>query len=206
MKPNEFLNPRQLPARANPDSEEAQMLGPLSLRRVKNIHWRHYSEQIRRIYPPLAVNTSIPAEKIKEMGVHIPFTGLEEFDPIKMLNKLASVQSGQGRGTSSPMKVGRRPARWLRRRYQEVLGMTPSVTVDLNLATETLQKGNKETSKDKPQSKSGLREKEATNGLGHIKTKVSIRESSKLALRSPNKCREVTLDELEWIKRGNNRR
>ena len=42
-----------LPARADPASEEARLLGPFSLRRKANIHRRFFREELGRTMPPL---------------------------------------------------------------------------------------------------------------------------------------------------------
>jgi hypothetical protein len=55
LRPAQLESPPALPPRADPNSEEARLLGPLSLRRRANIHWRFHSYEVSRIYPPLEI-------------------------------------------------------------------------------------------------------------------------------------------------------
>ena len=143
-----LLTPRSLPERAiNPSSEEARLLGPFSLRRLVNIHQRQFNEQTSRVLPPLEVRVLPGREVVEERGLHVPKTGLETFDPIQGLMKLATSSSSPGplrrkkndetsTGTIEAEKenallgkVGNRSRRWLRRRYRELLADIPSLTV-----------------------------------------------------------------------------
>ncbi|PCH33922.1 hypothetical protein WOLCODRAFT_112802 [Wolfiporia cocos MD-104 SS10] len=56
LTPQALETPPTMPARADPYSEDARLLGPLSKRRQVNIRWRFFSNQKKRIYPPLQVN------------------------------------------------------------------------------------------------------------------------------------------------------
>lgn len=49
-----------LPARADPASEEARLLGPFSLRRKANIHRRFFREELGRTMPPLELHGADP--------------------------------------------------------------------------------------------------------------------------------------------------
>ena len=94
MSAAELFTPRTLPERAlNPASEEARLLGPFSLRRLANIHQRQFKEQIRRVLPPLEVQKIASEESqntSQDGGVYVPQTGLEQYNPVGALVKLAS--------------------------------------------------------------------------------------------------------------------
>ncbi|KAG6854231.1 hypothetical protein C0991_009249 [Blastosporella zonata] len=47
--------PPILPLRADPSSEDARLLGPLSKRREVNIRWRYFTREWRKVLPPLQV-------------------------------------------------------------------------------------------------------------------------------------------------------
>jgi hypothetical protein len=139
---------------------------------------------------------------MKEMGIHVPSTGLEEFDLIEMLNELASVpKPGQRQRSILPMKVNRQPARWLRRRYQELLAMIPTISVDArplsDASTKPAKSARKANSPSNPPSNMKLQE----NDPGDIRTRVSVGRP-KLALQSPERFRQITPDEREWIRRA----
>ncbi|KAF8203196.1 hypothetical protein BJ912DRAFT_1102725 [Pholiota molesta] len=53
--PAELANPRLLPARADPESPDAQLFGPLSKRREANLRKRAYDLALKRVMPPLEV-------------------------------------------------------------------------------------------------------------------------------------------------------
>lgn len=53
---NKLLDrPPKIPDRADPESEEAQLLGPFSKRREVNIRWRYFTTEIKKVLPPLEV-------------------------------------------------------------------------------------------------------------------------------------------------------
>ncbi|KAG9004669.1 hypothetical protein FRB93_010159 [Tulasnella sp. JGI-2019a] len=54
-----LIKPSNLPARADPSSDEARLLGKFSLRREVNIRWRFFTEEVKRqVQPPLVVRTT----------------------------------------------------------------------------------------------------------------------------------------------------
>ncbi|KAH8099380.1 hypothetical protein BXZ70DRAFT_943434 [Cristinia sonorae] len=55
LSPNHVNTPPNLPARANPDSEDARLYGPFSKRREVNIRWRHFASNHKKILPPLEI-------------------------------------------------------------------------------------------------------------------------------------------------------
>ncbi|KAF8898926.1 hypothetical protein BD779DRAFT_48542 [Infundibulicybe gibba] len=55
LSPQALNSPPLMPARANPSSEEARLLGRLSKRREVNIRWRYFTVEWKKIRPPLEV-------------------------------------------------------------------------------------------------------------------------------------------------------
>ncbi|GAA99030.1 uncharacterized protein L969DRAFT_100867 [Mixia osmundae IAM 14324] len=53
-----FAMPPTMPATVDPNSPEAQIVGPLSLRRQANIHWRFWANKVGRLNPPLPMGAS----------------------------------------------------------------------------------------------------------------------------------------------------
>jgi len=64
--------PPKLPSRADPDSEDARLLGPLSKRRHVNILWRAYTHEVKYTIPPLDVKLSQQGHSNGENKLDIP--------------------------------------------------------------------------------------------------------------------------------------
>ncbi|KAJ4484904.1 hypothetical protein C8J55DRAFT_472377 [Lentinula edodes] len=134
--------PPTLSSRANPTSEEARLLGPLSKRLEFNTRWRYFTREWKKVYPPLEIavkgndgllSTSVSdvlraegkivgsqdqgfLDGIKEM-VGPPTA---EVTPITRRERLLSgIQQFPGRSERH------HPSRWIRRRYQALLGRVP---------------------------------------------------------------------------------
>ncbi|KAG7450699.1 uncharacterized protein BT62DRAFT_991550 [Guyanagaster necrorhizus] len=143
----DLKTPPTLPSRADPTSEDAKLLGPLSKRREVNIRWRFFTQESRKVYPPLEVKAKVfsdtPANAspvtIREAGIRgfgfqgqglledihsIVGQGKEGLRPITRRERQAMERNGQTPSTPAP----RHPSRWLRRRYQQLLGKLPQVT------------------------------------------------------------------------------
>ncbi|KLO20745.1 hypothetical protein SCHPADRAFT_992061 [Schizopora paradoxa] len=58
LTPEKIDKPTLLPARADPKSEEARMLGPLSKRRHVNFLWRNFNHEVSLTIPPVSVELS----------------------------------------------------------------------------------------------------------------------------------------------------
>ncbi|KAF9508915.1 hypothetical protein BS47DRAFT_1349878 [Hydnum rufescens UP504] len=127
ISPAQLHNPPTLPLRADPHSEEARLLGPLSLRREVNIHWKYFTEEKSRILPPLEmrmteaipdgkIGTKDPDSRVSliKRGVNPDGTPLFE-----MLERLA---------TPPPPKLPRRA----HRRGPEVLPENPHHSQEIN--------------------------------------------------------------------------
>ncbi|KAK0465000.1 uncharacterized protein EV420DRAFT_1263002 [Desarmillaria tabescens] len=139
--------PPTLPLRADPKSEDAKLLGPLSKRREVNTRWRFFTEESRKVYPPLEVEAKVFSSKpseaspvtIREAGIrgfgfqeqglledihNIVGRRKEGLRPITRRELHAMEKTGQ----VLPTPATRHPSRWLRRRYQQLLGKIPQVT------------------------------------------------------------------------------
>jgi hypothetical protein len=139
--------PPILPERANPNSEQARLLGRLSKRREVNARWRYFTQEWKRIYPPLGVHVKagsgdVSTDETALQNAGIRPVGLQNGSILEEIRALA----GQGRRlhrggskrqdglqeTASPAAATfdpcRLPVRWLRRRYQELLSRIPILT------------------------------------------------------------------------------
>ena len=61
----EFEHPPTLPARADPSSEDARLVGPFSRRRLMNERWRFFKSQVGRLLPPLHIKTEPVVDHIE---------------------------------------------------------------------------------------------------------------------------------------------
>lgn len=77
VKPQNLKHPHTLPERANPNSDEARLLGRLSKRREVNIRWRFFKTAWDKVLPPLQVTAVEKSEK----GQHLrSSTSRDELD------------------------------------------------------------------------------------------------------------------------------
>ncbi|KAG8870865.1 hypothetical protein FRC20_011227 [Serendipita sp. 405] len=213
----EVLNPRKLPERADPTSEEARLLGPFSLRRKKNIHRRFFVEQTDRILPPLAVSSSATTADQTKPDIFIPSTGLERWNPMEMLEILASpnpMYSPPSRSKpedrlplsptprkSGHLRLGGRSSRWLRRRYRELLASIPTMKVR---TADGPQGEEDEQPTEKIKGKKSMRNRsiQSIPNPERPTTRAQVAWSSDLVL-SPDKpglLRSMTARELQWIR------
>ncbi|KAG5647568.1 hypothetical protein DXG03_008921 [Asterophora parasitica] len=147
----QFLDfPPTLPARANPTSEDARLLGPFSKRREVNIRWRYFAAEWKKVRPPLHVvtedssssgthqgtsQTEILRAGIRGMG----FQGHGVFDDAearagppevsKPLTRREGLRDAANVDVDvAPPLKSQHPSRWLRRRYQSLLRRIPVLT------------------------------------------------------------------------------
>lgn len=99
-----------MPERADPNSDEAQMIGQLSKRRQYNIHWRYYRDEIRKVRAPIIIQREEPASK------HGDASEL----PLSIISDIVSL--------SKPRVGITHSSRWLRRRYADLLARLPLLT------------------------------------------------------------------------------
>ncbi|KAF7339622.1 hypothetical protein MSAN_02176900 [Mycena sanguinolenta] len=128
--------PPKLPARADPKSEEARILGPFSKRRETNTRWQYFVEQTQTVRPPLQVvvedipsgtHGTAPGD-LRRVGVRgLPMQGLRVFEDVQVL--ATSPHKGPQR-TSIPVSPSAQPRipRWIRRRYEKLLDEIPTLT------------------------------------------------------------------------------
>lgn len=152
--------PMTMPERGDPNSEDAKLIGPLSKRRRVNIHWRFYTSEVKKVFPPLQLVTAEP-----ESDVTMPEKGkgkqpgfVREKPPPPMAMQGSGLMEAIVKMADSPHKYEtvtriqrkllekscqpipqelpvQRPSRFLRRRYQEVLHRIPILTY--NAASKT---------------------------------------------------------------------
>lgn len=109
--------PPILPARSDPNSEDAKMYAPFSKRREVNMRWRYYVREWKKVFPPLQARS--PTGDTSELVDYPIFNDIERL-------------AGREQDTleSNPevhSTTGALPTRWLRRRYQELLGRAPTL-------------------------------------------------------------------------------
>lgn len=137
LKDKDITFPPTLPGRAKPGSEDVLLLGRLSKRRELNIRWRFFTAESKKILPPLqiSVETLSPGESTSYEAARPRSVGFQETHLLQQVLDLA----GQPWDSPSPTRRERGPpavvqpspfdgklsVRWLRRRYQELLGRLP---------------------------------------------------------------------------------
>ncbi|KAG5353238.1 hypothetical protein C0989_009201 [Termitomyces sp. Mn162] len=135
--------PPVLPLRADSSSEDARLLGPLSKRREVNTRWRYFTQEWKKVLPPLQVvmkdsTSDIEFDKTSQEDLAradvraLGMQGRGIFEDVhaiagpltvpRPLTRKERLSSGTGVDTSVQ---SRHPSRWLRRRYQELLGRLP---------------------------------------------------------------------------------
>ncbi|KAF5374858.1 hypothetical protein D9758_000466 [Tetrapyrgos nigripes] len=130
----EYLKfPPDLSPRADPTSEEARLLGPLSKRLEINKRWRFYTKEWRKVLPPAGVFVKSPdgtvTSDLSQVGIRSVglqddvFKGIEEI--VGPLETPRPITRRERRLASD--RTHRHPSRWLRRRYQELLGRLPTL-------------------------------------------------------------------------------
>jgi hypothetical protein len=142
-----------LPPRADPFSEEAKLLGPFSLRREVNIRWRYFKREYQKVLPPLQLSVqelSDSYEITKESSdLHdtaaagVRGVGLQGGGILEEAMSLAGPawkplstprRARQGKDSQTPNPPEENPfasglsTRWLRKRYQDLLGRVPILT------------------------------------------------------------------------------
>lgn len=134
LKPDAIVTPSTLPPRADPKSEEAQLLGPLSKRREVNLRWRFFVDETKKVIPPLHITLSSTPQGETEPAGLVKF-GLQTQDVFKEIESIAGPlhvappltrRERESSGSSLTYeRIRRHPSRWLRRRYQALLARIP---------------------------------------------------------------------------------
>lgn len=117
--------PPILPERADPNSSDAQILGPFSKRREVNARWKYFRQEWKKVLPPLQISVS-PSQEVGDEGSELGALAAVRkigFDGTIVLEELVQLTTkSENTSGASP------PRRWLRRRYQELLGRLPILT------------------------------------------------------------------------------
>ena len=144
-------SPPVLPKRADPSSEEARLLGPFSKRREVNLRWRYFTREWRKVIPPVQLcvkelselgdSTPAASDKQSVSRAGVRGLGLQGSDVLEEVQKLAGPAwkplsiPRRAKGVArqgAPQPAGPihsdMPSRWLRKRYQELLGRMPILT------------------------------------------------------------------------------
>lgn len=134
--------PPSLPARANPDSEEARLFGPFSKRREVNLRWRFYSKHLRYIYPPLEVGLeqgprgsqcrTVDRSALQAAGIR-PMA-LQGAGLIQEIEHLARTGRPPGADSDPQLTRSHLPPRFLMRRFARLLERMPQLTYNDTLA------------------------------------------------------------------------
>jgi len=153
LKMTEITSPPILPRRADPSSEEARLVGPFSKRREVNLRWRYFKTEWQKVLPPLELsvkdiyNSSEADNKSTDKhdiaGAGVRGIGLQGSGVLKEVQKLAGPawkplstprRARQGPESQTPNSfeespfTSALPTRWLRKRYQDLLGRVPVLT------------------------------------------------------------------------------
>lgn len=145
--------PPTLPKRADPSSEDARLLGPFSKRREVNIRWRFFKTECSKVLPPLQL--SLAEESHSNVhGTDDPHAASQAgvrgvgLQGGSLLDGAMELAGPAWRAPSTPRRAlqapdrhisqtqdkpfqSELPARWLRKRYQNLLGKLPVLTYSL---------------------------------------------------------------------------
>ncbi|KAF9015553.1 hypothetical protein BDQ17DRAFT_52832 [Cyathus striatus] len=142
LNPRALQSPPTLPSQACADTQDAQLLGALSKRREVNIRWRYFSQQCKKVLPPLEITT---AKQTNEMGIHIALhnfgfhnagvtEGIQHLvgqycllpTPTRKQRTMEVSSPDPGPNPDPDINLPRKhPSRWIRRRYQTLLQHIP---------------------------------------------------------------------------------
>lgn len=158
LRHSSLKKPPTLPAQADPQSDEARLFGPLSKRREVNIHWRFFTEETKKLYPPLEISVvnslkradgSVTAAVDPDQNQTIQKLGLVGggFQDLGISRALESMSVTQNRPPQTrrerkalqnhPVISSQNdnhnitpilPTRYLRRSHQQLLGKIPLLT------------------------------------------------------------------------------
>ena len=169
-RPSKALNkkylatPPSLPARADPKSEDARLLGPLSKRREVNIRWRYFTEEWKKTWPPAHVEMLPPRSQASDppqvvdsnetarMKAGIRPVGFQDAGIYEALVAAAGPAIAKHttprrehaeRGTTqpNPEPESKPLPRFIRRRYRELLARMPVLTYQPSSGSPNDRKG-----------------------------------------------------------------
>lgn len=152
LEKGNLKSPPSLPARVDPFSKDAQLLGPLSKRREVNLRWRYFTKEWHKVLPPVQLSvkelsesgevvcTSTDAHDVARAGVRgVGLSGT------RILEEVQNIAGPAWKPLSTPRRTRREaerqapeitrecfdsdlPTRWVRKRYQNLLGRMPILT------------------------------------------------------------------------------
>ncbi|KAI0963967.1 hypothetical protein AcW1_000901 [Taiwanofungus camphoratus] len=194
-------SPPTLPERAGPTSVQARLLGSFSKRREVNIRWRYFTEQVKKVYPPLQVSIEEKTEsgevrqytdrdRLVRAGVRcMGMQGEGIFEEVQALARPPAktparqapedTSEAESAESSHSVESHLRP-RFLRRRFARLLGRLPVLTYS--------HRSQANESENSGQSIGRYQVSLATNAIGY-----SLR-------RSPNRFPKVHPDDFAWIR------
>ncbi|KAJ7107608.1 hypothetical protein C8R43DRAFT_199328 [Mycena crocata] len=129
--------PPKLPARADPTSEEAQVLGPFSKRRETNARWRYFTSEWQKVRPPLQVVvkdhlTASSGATLEDLHrVDIRSLSMQDLHVFEDVEKMAGPRWVEPERRPAPSKSSPSEppvSRWVRRQYQALLNRLPILT------------------------------------------------------------------------------
>lgn len=110
--------PPTLPERADPKSDEARLIGPLSKKREANIRWRYLRGLEKRLFPPFKTEE---LDKLEKLVLKPADLQRDKADTKLQL----SAEARQEVGRKKPKDI---TPRFMQRRYQEILNSGPILT------------------------------------------------------------------------------
>jgi len=153
LRKGSLISPPILPPRAGCFSEEARLLGPFSKRREVNLRWRYFRQEWKKVLPPLQLSvkeisssfevTSQSSDTHNTAGAGVRGVGLQGGGILEEAQNLAGPAwkplSTPRRARKGPVSETLDPSdespfttslstRWLRKRYQDLLGRVPVLT------------------------------------------------------------------------------
>jgi hypothetical protein len=144
LRRSALTTPTRLPARADPLSEEARLLGPLSKRREVNFRWRFFTGEWKKVVPPVQLTCTESSSTGKEIQqssdrkiltrLGLRPVGMQGFGILEHVERLARPPTTRPltrreRSTTKAHPPTDVPSpRWIRRRYQQLLGRLPILT------------------------------------------------------------------------------
>lgn len=134
IRHSSLVTPPRLPPHHNPDSNEARILGRLSLRRELNHRRRYFFTETRKVLPPLEIvetrhrvtvhnRKSLNGLQLPQMLRNMVVIRKPE-EPRRSVSVTANAQEGSEESKNLTHVAGL-PSRFLRRRHKLLLGKIP---------------------------------------------------------------------------------
>jgi hypothetical protein len=130
---SDIITPRNLPACANPLSEEARIYGSLSKRREVNIRWRQFRAETIKLFPPLDGCATAAVIEDGKPPTPVLRTKLEKLENVERAvggvcrGSTKTRREKEDNVESPTSSIYRHPSRWVRRRYRWLLSRSPKL-------------------------------------------------------------------------------